>query len=348
MDTLLRIVAALIGALLIFAFLRSASRVALVNRPRGDRFARGVGWLVHTTLGRLARTRSRYEDVQDVLAWVLPLYILFVIVVWFGLVLAGFALLIWSFQAEHNLLKSIIASGSQLSTLGFFAPADTAGQLLAILEGAMGLGVVVFYFTFVPGYQTTIQLRQVKVAWLYARASPGLTNFTLLEWFLSTGESDWNSLWEDWESWFRNVGESQGLAPVLAFVPTVHRDQNWLAAAAVALDSASFFLSAIEGPGAPSATVCRRTGVDALRLIAAAVTGRAAASEALGEQRLARADFDVACDRFGRLGAKLRAERESCWLRFVELRQEYEALLQRLAETLLAPTSDGLLLPLAV
>jgi len=34
----------------------------------------------------------------------------------------------------------------------------------------MGLGIVAFYSTFVPGYQTTIQGRQVKVAWLYARA----------------------------------------------------------------------------------------------------------------------------------------------------------------------------------
>jgi hypothetical protein len=346
MDTSLRVVAALIGLLLIFAFLRSASRVALVNRPRGDWFARGIGWLVHTTLGRLARTQRTYEDVQEVLAWVLPLYILFVITVWFGLVLAGFALLIWSFQAEHSFLKSIIASGSQLSTLGFLAPPDTAGQLLAIVEGAMGLGVVVFYFTFVPGYQTTIQLRQVKVAWLYARASQGLTSFTLVEWFTLSGGGDWNDLWEDWESWFRNLGESHALAPVLAFVPTVHRNQNWLAAAAVALDSASFYLSAIESSGAPSANVCRRIGVDALRMIAAAFADRYAGPEVKGGGRLSRSDFDSACDRFAALGAAVRAERESCWVRFVELRQEYEPLLQRLAKTLLVPTSDSLLLPL--
>jgi hypothetical protein len=346
MDTLVRVVAALIGLLLIFAFLRSASRVALVNRTRGDWFAQGIGWIVHTTLGRLARTQPTYNDIQDVLAWVLPLYILFVIIVWFGLVLAGFALLIWSFQAEHSLLKSIIASGSQLSTLGFLAPSDTAGQLLAILEGAMGLGVVVFYFTFVPGYQTTIQLRQVKVAWLYARASQGLTNFTLVEWFLLSGGSDWNGLWEDWESWFRNLGESHGLAPVLAFVPTVHRDQSWLAAAAVALDSASFYLSVIEAPGAPSAAVCHRTGVDALRVVAAPFAGRHAASELQGGGGVSRSDFDLACDRFAALGAKVRGERDSCWLRFVGLRQEYEAPLRRLAKTLLAPMNDSLLLPL--
>jgi hypothetical protein len=348
MDTSLRVVAALIGLLLILAFLRSASRVALVNRQRGDWLARAIGWSVHTTLGRLARPQPRYENVQDVLAWVLPLYILFVIVVWFGLVLIGFGLLIWSCQAERSLLEAMIASGSQLSTLGFFTPPNTTGRLLAIVEGAMGLGVVVFYFTFVPGYQTTIQQRQVKVAWLYARASPALTNFTLLEWFLRSGRSDWNGLWEDWEAWFRNLGETHGLAPVLAFVPTVHRDQTWLAAAAVALDSASFYLSAIEVQGELSATVCHRTGVDALRLVAAPFAGRYPASELQGSRGLSRSDFDLACDRFAALGAKMSADRESCWLHFVGLRQEYEALLQRLAKTLLAPMTDGLLLPLTV
>jgi hypothetical protein len=347
MDASLRLGAALIGLLLILAFLQSASQVALVNRHRGDWLARRIGWLVHTTLGRLAGTQQRYENVQDVLAWVLPLYILLVIMVWFGLVLAGFGLLIWSCQAERSLLEAMIASGSQLSTLGFLTPTSTVGQVLAILEGARGLRVVAFYFTFVPGYQTTIQQRQVKVAWLYARASHGLTNFSLIEWFMLSGGTDWNGLWEDWESWFRDLGETHGLAPVLAFVPTVHRHQTWLAAAAVALDSACFFLSAIEAPGAPSAAVCHRTGVDALRLVAAPLAGgRNAASDLQGGRRLSRSDFDLACERFAALGVRVSAERGSSWLRFVEVRQEYEALLQRLAETLLAPTSDGLLVPL--
>jgi len=41
-------------------------RVALVNSQRGDWLARRVGWLVDTTLGRLARTQQKYENVQDI------------------------------------------------------------------------------------------------------------------------------------------------------------------------------------------------------------------------------------------------------------------------------------------
>src|SRR5262245_27810781 len=83
MDASLRAGVALIGLLLILAFLQSASRVALVNRQRGDWVTRRVGWLVQTKLRRLARKQQRDENVQDVLAWILPLYFLLVIIVWF-------------------------------------------------------------------------------------------------------------------------------------------------------------------------------------------------------------------------------------------------------------------------
>jgi hypothetical protein len=60
----------------IVAFLRSVLQVAVVNRQRGDWLSRRVGWLVYTTLAPRALKRQSYADVQDVLAWVLPLYIL--------------------------------------------------------------------------------------------------------------------------------------------------------------------------------------------------------------------------------------------------------------------------------
>jgi hypothetical protein len=349
MNLSLHVGAAIIGMLLLITIVRSVFHVAVINRQTGDWLSRGVGRLVYSTVARRAKMQQSYADIQDVLAWDLPLYIMLLIVVWFGLVEAGFSLLIWSSQGEFSPFQAIIASGSALSTLGFLTPPNSAGHLLAIVEGATGLGIVVFYFTFIPGYQTSIQLRQAKVAWLYARGGPSLTNFTLVEWFQCCGGTDWNGLWEDWESWFRNITETHALVPILAFVPTVHRDQTWLAAAAVALDSVSFFLSALEAQGIPSAIVCHRTGVDALHLIAAKLSHcRWGASEEPGGQRLTRYDFDAACERLTALGAKVKAERDACWRRFAELRREYEASLLSLAASLLVPAHNSLLLPLPV
>jgi hypothetical protein len=348
MDLLLRIAGSLIGLVMVLAFVRSIVQVALINRQGGDGLAHRVGRLVHRTIARLARRRRSYDQIQDALAWIFPIYVLLLIIVWFALVQAGFALLIWSSQAEHGLLQAVIASGSALSTLGFLTPTDLSGQLLAIPEGAMGLGIVVFLLTFVPGYQTAIQARELKVAWLYARVGAEPANFELVEWLQLSGRLDDSDVWEDWEEWFRNLAQNLTLAPVLAFVPTVHRNQTWLIAAAVMLDSASFYLSALDAKAQPAALLCNTTGVNALRLIATQLGDehlREAARPT--SSHLDRSTFDTACDRLAALGAPVKSDRDESWRRFNELRQEYEVFLPKLANSLLIPTHHTPLLRIA-
>jgi hypothetical protein len=348
MDLLLRIAGSLVGLLMVLAFLRSVLQVAIVNRQRGDWLARRVGWLVYTTIARRALRRPSYDQIQDKLAWILPTYILLLIAAWFALVQTGFSLLIWSSQAEHSLLQAIIASGSALSTLGFLTPPDVAGQLLATPEGAMGLGIVAFLLTFIPGYQTAIQAREVKVAWLYARTGPEATGFALVEWFqLSRKLGDMTEVWEDWEGWFRNLIATHTLAPVLAFVPTVNRNQTWLIAAAAILDAAAACLSSVEANGQPSALLCHATGVRALQLIAAQLADRRVASAAAPTGPcLNRAAFNVCCDRLAALNAPIKGDRDECWRRFTELRREYEVFLPGLATSLLVPIDNvPMLLP---
>jgi hypothetical protein len=214
------------------------------------------------------------------------------------------------------------------------------GQLLAIPEGAFGLGIVVFFFTFIPGYQTTIQARETKVAWLYARAGADPTGFGFIEWMQRAGKADdLTAIWEDWEAWFRLLIETHTRAPVLAFVPSIQRGQTWLISAVVILDAASFCLSVLDVKGLPSAVLCHTTGVKALRLIAAEHGAREAADmTALRECRSDRAAFDAACDRMAAMGASVKSDLDVCWHYFAGLRREYEASLAQLATSLLIPT----------
>ena len=340
-DVLLRVGGTLVGLAMVFAFLRSALQVAVVNRRRGDWLARRVGWIAHTTLARPSLKERTFDRVQDVLAWVMPLYIVLLIVVWFVLAQLGFSLLIWSLQAEHNLLQAVIASGSALSTLGFLTPSDMAGQLLAIPEGAMGLGIVVFFFTFIPGYQSAIQLREVRVAWLYARVRLYTGKFGPIEWLLrvdSTAHT--RGFWEDWEGWFRNLFETHSVAPILSFVPSVHRGQSWLAVAAAILDGSSLCLAILDTEELPSAEICHITGVTTLRLLAAELAGNLA-NDASSSRIVSihRADFDMIYQRMVALGARVKKDREDCWLKFNELRSEYERFVSILADSLFVPSS---------
>src|SRR5215472_6367427 len=198
-----------IGFVLVVVFFQSVLRVAVVNRQRGDPLALMCGSLAYAAIARVASSRHSYDRIQDALAWVFPLYFLLLIATWFLLVQAGFSLMIWSLQAQRNLLQAFISSGSALSTLGFLTPPNLAGQLLAIPEGAFGLGIVVFFFTFIPGYQTTIQIREMKVAWFYARGGVSPTALSFVSWLQRSGKADdMTPVWEDWETWFRLLIES--------------------------------------------------------------------------------------------------------------------------------------------
>ncbi len=347
MELLLRTAAFVIGLSLVLIFLQSVLRVAVVNRQRGDRLALVVGHFAYSLIARAAARRHTYDRIQDALAWVLPLYVLLLITTWFLLVQAGFSLMIWSLQAERSLLQAIIASGSALSTLGFLTPPDLSGQLLAIPEGALGLGIVVFFFTFIPGYQTTIQTREIKVAWLYARAGIAPSGLSLVEWLQRSGKpDDMTAIWEEWEAWFRLLIETHALAPVLTVVPSVHRGQSWLVAAASILDAASFSVSALNARDGASARLCHVTGVNALKLIAAQRrTTPTRPVAAMATEPLRRAAFDAFLHQISTLGAPVKSDTNSAWRSFVALRREYEDSLSQLAAQLLIPLDNGVLLP---
>jgi len=331
----------LAGLMLLALFAQSVSRAALVTRHRGDRIAHGIGLLICSSLTRIAARRRDYDAVQDVLAWVLPLYILALIMAWFALVQVGFSLILWSLRVESSPTAALIASGSALSTLGFLTPMSALGQALAVLEGAMGLGVVVFFFTFIPGYQAAIQARELKVAWLYARTGGDPTGFALIEWLLrSYTSSDMRGLWEQWEEWFRLLGETLSVAPVLTSVPSVRRGQAWLVSAAAVLDAACFCLATSEEGTRNSAVgVCRTTGVTALRhLVGDHVQETAAARAAVWPA--ARDAFDAPYDLLIALKLPVKMNRPESWERFVALRREYEGLLAHLSARLLVSSCN--------
>lgn len=259
------LILAAIGLLLIGVFFRSIIRVALINKQPDDVVLNLAAVITGFLFIRRPSHMGDRGRMDQRGLWYWPISQLILILTWFVLVVIGFACLYWAAQSVPSVGEAFIASGSALSTLGFATPPDTPGQVIAIVQGMIGLGIVVFVFTFIPGYLSAIQQRDDQVAWVYARSDGDPTGSALMEWLVAAGRSDQlDATWEGWEGWFRSMGEAQTLSPLIAFDRSVRRGESWVAASGAMLDAVAFARSSLGVPGRAAADVCLATGEQAL------------------------------------------------------------------------------------
>src|SRR6202021_616772 len=309
--------------------LRSMIRIALINRHYRDFFAEAAGRVVYTAVALRIGKKRDPRVIHAVLLWVFPAYVLSLIVVYFVGAMTAFVLLYWGTHAVDTWREAFLASGSALNTLGFATPTTIAGQWLAIPEGALGLGIVVFLFTFVPGYQAVIRAREDRTSWLYVRTGDQPDGVVLLEWCQRAGIADnMREMWEAWEDWFRTLGDTHSVLPMLTMSPSVQSSQSWVVAAAAVLDAGALAASSIETQDAEAARICVRTGTRALLAIADAL-GRASRASEEGTTLLSRQKYDVLRAHFSSVGMQLRpaSTKEAQWREFLGLRGQYEAAL---------------------
>jgi hypothetical protein len=339
-STSAQILAIIAGLSALFAILQSMAHVAIMNRHDMDIVARLTSRTVHRIIAARVRSFKNYEDTQRTLNWFLGAYMLSLIAVYFVGAMVAFALLYWGAGAVSGWNKALIAAGSGLTTLGFATPSSDVGQWLAIPEGALGLGIVVFLFTFIPGFQSAISSRDNQTAWLYARIARLTNQADLFAWFNRGGNThDEAGIWEMWESWFRLLADSHLQSPMLSVVPSVQKGQSWVVAAAIILDAAAFSVSTIPSVYTESAIVCVRTGTRAISLIAEALSASTSEQEDQ-EEKSSRTIYDNLCDELVTKGIHLRVDREASWSDFIALRSQYSGSISYLAARAFVPIVD--------
>jgi hypothetical protein len=319
----------ILGLWLLFLILRSMIRIALINRHYRDFFAEMTGRAVYTSISlRLRRSRDMIA-LHSTLLWVFPAYLLCLILVYFVGAMIAFVLLYWGTGAVSTWHQSFLASGSALNTLGFAVPATFAGQWLAIPEGALGLGIVVFLFTFIPGFQTVIRVREDKTSWLYVRTGDRPTGVALLEWCQRAGvASNMRDVWESWEDWFRMLGDTHSVLPMLSMSPSVQNNQSWVLAAEAVLDAAALAASSMDTVDSESARICVRTGSRAFMSIANAL-GRTCQVTRQTTECTSREWYEASRTHLYSMGLSLRSsvDVDSQWHDFWSLRTQYEGAL---------------------
>lgn len=343
MEVALRIVAGVAGMVLIGLYLRSISVAALLAQRRQDEVLRLISGLVLRVLR--PRRDASYAAVQSRMNWYLPAQIICTVAVWFSWLILAFACLYWAAGSVATPGEALVASGSALSTLGFFTPPDATGQWLAIAEGMVGLVAVVFLFTFVPGFLAAVQARSQVLGWVAARAGNPPAAGPLLRWMIRAGgNGPLASLWNNTEQWFRMLAVTHSSVPELMYVPSFMRGHSWTTTAGALLESAAFACAALRADHQTEARVALLVGSSAMLDLAAALPPRRADAAALHLPPEAALDvqFDTLWQQLAQDGAPLATDQDAARTAWHELRRPWVEAAARIAAEVGAANGLGL------
>ncbi len=313
--------------------------------PRATRGRYRLSRLVFIALWRPWRwiaLRARTEAGRErFLAGASPFSLFALLMVWAGLTVLAYALVLWSPPfvdgvqgPEPTTFGTVLyLSGSSLFTLGFGdVVAEGATRAVVVIEGANGLGLIALVIGYLPVLYQAFNRREVGILMLDARAGSPPSGAELLRRLGGPGvRRSLPQLFGEWERWAADVLETHLSYPFLAFFRSPHDNTSWVTSLGAVLDAATLVLSTVEDePCTDAAEMLYATGTHAVedlfyyfRLLE-------------HPEVIERGEFDQVLHDLAAAGVPLKPADEA-WKSFIELRAAYGGRLNALALRVTAP-----------
>jgi hypothetical protein len=342
-----QIVLGLLAGAGVAAVLGSVLRTVVLPRGVPARLGRVSFLLVRGVLRlRLRLTgRSDYATRDRIFALQAPFGLFAQLLVWAALIWLLFAVMFWSLSGStidgDSVSRALEQAGSSMLTLGFDAPKGLARQLLSFAAAGVGLTLLALVIAYIPTVYAAFSRREALITKLVVRVGAPPTGPALLSstWRLGRFEQ-LEEVWERWEDWFIDVGESHTTFPQLAFFRSPHPHNHWVLATEAVLDGAALFMTACDVPRQSRSELCLHAGVHSLASIADFLGIPHHPPEPDAEVTLPKQRFDQGCDELRDLGVPLRDDRARSWSEFRSARARYEPLLAVIGRLTDAPRSD--------
>lgn len=333
-----------VGALLVALVAWDLFQTVVVPRPSPGRFrmARYVirgSWWAAKRVGR--RLGGRWRDTFFGLFG--PGSAIVLLAVWLASLILGFGLMLYALRNELTPVPSDVGTAvyfaaSSVLTIGYgdVVAVGAASRVLVVVAAASGLGAVALVVTFLFSLYGSYQRREVAVVSLQAASGAPPSAVGLLETYATLDLRDrLDPLFREWETWAAEVLDSHVAYPILGFFRSSHDNLSWISALGTILDAASLVVTTIEDLPRGDAELCRRAGSHLVEDLSN--VGFREGDSAW----LARADFDVVCDRLERAGYRL-VPRDAAWGRFEAARLAYAPRLEAMARYWDVPASSWL------
>ena len=343
MSQTLRWSAFAIGLAVLLVTWMSVIGTLIVPRPINSRISRYSGIGATLLFSMICRPLHRYQARDRVLAWQAPMSLFLRLVVWVGLFVVSYALMLVPFLHGH-VGQAFSESGSALFTLGYAAPDHVANTTIVYLAAFSGLVVVALQIGYLPTLYSAFNRRESEVTLLVSRAGapawgPELLARTRFGLASVDGTAEMAELYRTWERWAAEVAESHSTYLTLCWLRSPREDANWLISLLSVMDAAALQLSLSPSiVPALRARLVLRMGFTCLNQIAQAV-GIAVVEDADPD-----AAIDLTFDQFAGavemlqgLHYPVEVSAQQAWPHFRGWRVNYESVAYALARVIDAP-----------
>lgn len=342
-----RILVAVLALASIAAVLASVLRTVVLPRAVPARLARLVFLSVRSVLQIRLRLigRSDYRTRDHVFALQAPLGVFAQLFTWGGLNLLCFAALFWSLDATRlsggSLARAIELSGSSMFTLGFDPPRGLLRHIVSFADAGVGLTLFALVISYLPSLYSAFSRREALITKLVVRTGspPSGPQLLIRTWELDRFDR-LEEVWDPWEDWFIDLGESHTTFPQLGFFRSPHPRNHWVLAAEAVLDAAAVRMTVCDVPHQSRSELCLEAGIDALGSIARFLGIPHEPPEEQAEILLSQDQFTSSCQTMADRGIPIRPDRDAAWQDFRRMRARYEPLIAVLGAMTDAPRSE--------
>src|SRR6201995_970319 len=289
--------------------------------------------------------RSDYGTRDRVFALQAPFGVFAQLLVWASLIWILFAIVFWSLSTSALnggvVSRALEQSGSSMLPLGFDAPRGLARQLTSFAAAGVGLTLLALVIAYIPTLYAAFSRREALITKLVVRTGSPLTGPALLSSSWRLGRFDQlEEVWDGWENWFIDVGESHTTFPQLAFFRSPHPQNHWVLASEAVLDGAALFIAVCDVPRQSRSELCLHAGVHALSSIADFLGIPHRPPEPGAEITLSEELFNQAVAELRDLGIPTRPDHARSWSEFQSTRARYEPFLAVLGRLMDAPRNE--------
>jgi hypothetical protein len=279
----MRAVTLVVGIIFVCGVLLDAFQTIILPRRASGRF-RLTRLFYIVTWGPWAFFTRRLGDLrkrESALSYYGPLSLIFLLVVWAGALVVGFALVFYSLGSHFNdslqspgLRSDLYVSGTTIFTLGLgdVTPRSPLTRELIILEAGTGFGFLAVVMGYFPVLYGAFSRREVSISLLDARAGSPPTAAELMRRHSFDGaEQALSQLLMEWERWSAELLESHISYPLLCYFRSQHTNQSWLSALTSILDTSALLIAGVQGHEARQAqltfAMARHAAVDLAQIL---------------------------------------------------------------------------------